>query len=51
MFPSLYLAATEAAVMGYGVLFYHTNPDGESLVGVIWYEGHVRFTRGLRWRV
>ncbi len=29
MCTNINVAATEAAIMGYGVLFYHVNPDGE----------------------
>ena len=48
-YPNMDVAATEAAVTGYAVLFsfYHMGKTG---VGLIWWEeGGKRFTRGLMW--
>lgn len=44
IYPSYTLAATEAAIAGYGVIF-----EQMGKIGVVWWEGETRHTRGLSW--
>ena len=50
MFPSYNTAATEAACMGYGVIFQHYDDlSGGMIYGVVWWDGDTRYVRGLLW--
>lgn len=48
MYPPYNDAATEAACMGYAVLFSYLHKR-ETLVGLVWWDGDKRFHRGLTW--